>query len=78
MKLMANALLFIGICISAGVAVFITSMVLYLLKEAKWESELKRYKANEDGSVTDKHGFRITKPSDLLKELQGFEEKIAK
>ena len=76
MKLMINGLLFVGLCITAAVAVFVTFMVLYLLKEAKWESELKRYKSNEDGSVTDKNGFRITKPSDLLKELQGIEEKI--
>lgn len=78
MKLMINGLLFVGLCITAGVAVFVTSMVLYLLKEAKWESELKRYKANDDGTVTDKNGFRITKPSDLLKELQGIEERIVK
>ena len=78
MKLMINGLLFVGLCITAAVAVFVTSMVLYLLKEAKWESELKRYKANDDGSVTDKNGFRITKPGDLLRELQGIEERIAK
>ena len=78
MKLMINGLLFVGLCITAAVAVFVTSMVLYLLKEAKWESNLKRFKARDDGTVLDPYGFVIEKPSDLLKQLQGIEERIAK
>ena len=78
MKLIINALLFMGFCAVIIVSVFVTVMSIYLFKQAKWESELKRFKENEDGTVTDKNGFRITKPSDLLKELQGIEERIAK
>ena len=78
MKLIVNALLFMGFCAIVIVSVFVTVMSIYLLKQAKWESELKRFKENEDGTVTDKHGFIIAKPSDLLKELQGIEERIAK
>ena len=75
---MINLLLFTGLCITSAVAVFVTAMVLYLLKEAKWESNLKRFKVRDDGTVLDPYGFVIEKPSDLLKELQGIEERIAK
>ena len=73
---MINLLLFTGLCIASAVAVFVTAMVLYLLKEAKWESNLKRFTARDDGTVLDPYGFIIEKPSDLLKQLQGIEEEI--
>ena len=74
MKLMINGLLFVGLCITAGVAVFVTSMVLYLLKEAKWESNLKRYTIDGD-SVINPYGYEIN-ARQLLEELMDIEERI--
>ena len=71
-----NLLLFTGLCIASAVAVFVTAMVLYLLKEAKWESNLKRYTIDGD-SVINPQGFEIN-ARQLLEELQGIEERIAK
>lgn len=58
--------------------VSITSvMVIYVLKQARWESNLKRYKKGQLG-VYNAQGHLITTPEELLDELQGIEQRIAK
>ena len=73
---MINLLLFTGLCITSAVAVFVTAMVLYLLKEAKWESNLNHYSIKE-GRVINPQGFEVN-AVELLQELLQIEERIAK
>lgn len=63
--------------VAIGVFCIMSTMVIYVLKQARWDANLKRYKV--DGTdVINRQGVRISTPSELLKELQGIEERIAK
>ena len=54
------------------------AMTVYVLKQIKWESELKRYKRGALGGVINRQGHQIFTATELLDELMGIEEKIAK
>ena len=72
-KALAVILWAIAICTVSIVAI----MVVYVLKQARWEANLKRYRIGQLG-VINPQGHMITTPEELLKELQGIEERIAK
>ena len=62
--------------IAVGTITIVTVMVIYVLKQAKWESELKRYRVFGD-NVINGQGHIIEHPAELLEELQGIEKRIA-
>lgn len=57
---------------------FALFMFLYMKKQIKWESTLKNYTISALGYVQNPQGFLLTTPKELLEELQGVEERIAK
>lgn len=74
---LVKALAVIGWAVAFGVVVFISIMSVYLFKQARWESNLKRYRKDPRG-VINGQGHLITTPGELLDELIGIEERIAK
>lgn len=76
MKLLIDALALIGFAVGIGVTIFVTIMALYMFKQAKWETNLKHYTI-KDNKVYDPQGFEVN-AVELLKELKGIEERIAK
>ena len=67
-----------GICMLIPCFAFVITLSLYMFKQVKWESNLKRYKISALGYVQNPQGFLLTTPKELLEELQGYEEKITK
>ena len=67
----------IGWIIVITASMFSAFLFMYMAKQVRWESEIKNYKKNEDGSVTNRQGMRIN-ASQLVDELIGVEERIAK
>ena len=67
-----------GICMLIPCIAFVITLSLYMFKQVKWESNLKRYKISALGYVQNPQGFLLTTPKELLEELQGYEEKITK
>ena len=67
-----------GICMLIPCIAFAITLSLYMFKQVKWESNLKRYKISALGYVQNPQGFVLTTPKELLEELQGYEEKITK
>ena len=78
MRLMVNALLFVGMSVLMIIALFVATMTIYLIKQARWETNLKRYKIGSMGNVINPQGFELTTPAELLDELIGIEKRIAK
>ena len=76
MKLLVDALALIGFAVGIGVTIFVTIMALYLIKQARWEANLKHYTIKND-KVYDPQGFEVN-AVELLKELKMIEERIAK
>ena len=76
MKLLVDALGWIAVLVAIGVSIFVTIMALYLIKQARWEANLSRYTIDGD-SVINPYGFEIN-ARQLLEELKGIEERIAK
>ena len=67
-----------GVCMLIPCFAFAVTLSLYMVKQVKWESNLKRYKISALGYVQNPQGFLITTPKELLEELQGVEERITK
>lgn len=76
MKLLVDALAWIGVIVAIGVTIFVTIMTFYLIKQARWETNLKHYTIKND-KVYDPQGFEVN-AVELLKELKSIEESIAK
>lgn len=72
-----KALAVIMWAIAIGTVTLMSIMIAYVLKQAKWESELKRYTKGQLG-VYDRQGHLIETPQELLDQLQGVEQRIAK
>ena len=70
---MIEALKMLGITILVSCSVFIAGMTIFIVKQMKWESNLKNYKAKDNGYVVNPYGFLLTTPKQLLDELQGKE-----
>ena len=77
MKGLILILKIIGWIIVITTSMFSAFLFLYMSKQVHWETEVKNYKKNDDGSVTNRQGMRIN-ASQLLDELMGIEERIAK
>ena len=67
-----------GVCALTMCSVTCISMTVYVLKQIKWESDLKKYKRGALGGVINRQGHQIFTATELLDELMGIEEKIAK
>ena len=67
----------IGWCIVIPAVAFAAVLTLYMLKQIRWETNLKRYRKGQLG-VYNPQGVLITTPEELLDELKGIEESIAK
>ena len=76
MKTLVEALGWIAVLVAIGVGVFVAVMSIYLIKNARWEANLSRYTIDGD-SVINPYGFEIN-ARQLLEELKGIEERIAK
>ena len=76
MKLLVDALGWIAVLVAIGVGVFVAVMFIYLIKNARWETNLKHYTIKND-KVYNPQGFEVNAVK-LLKELKGIEERIAK
>ena len=69
----ALAISMLAMCI-----VFCWCATVFVLKWSKWESVLKMYTVYDDGTVTDRQGFRLTSARQMLEELMHYEEGIVK
>ena len=78
MKLLVDVLAWIAVLVAIGVSIFVTIMALYLIKQARWEANLNRYKASAFGRVINPQGVELLDAVSLLEELKGIEERIAK
>ena len=78
MKSLLTILKLFGVCMLIPCFAFAVTLSLYMVKQVKWESNLKHYRKGALGSVINPQGFTLSHASELLDELQGFEEKIAK
>ena len=77
MKQIVNALAVIAWCVAMGFCGFVIAMSIYIFKQARWDANLKRYRFMSP-RVINPQGHIIETPEELLKELQGVEERIAK
>lgn len=73
---MITALKLFGISALTATSVVAISMAVYVLKQVKWESDLKRYRKGALGGVINKQGHQIFTAEELLDELMGIEERI--
>ena len=67
-----------GICMLIPCFAFVVTLSLFMFKQIKWDTNLKHYKISALGYVQNPQGFLLTTPKELLEELQGVEERIAK
>lgn len=78
MKILSALLQFLIGSIFIMCSCFAWSMVAYIIKYIKWDKQLKRYKVKPTGEVVNPQGFVLVNPKQLLDELRGIEERIAK
>ena len=77
MKILVKGLSVIVWTVAGGTVTLMSIMVLYVLTQARWEANLKQYRKGQFG-VYDRHGHLIETPGELLDQLMGIEERIAK
>ena len=78
MKTLVDALGYLAVMVAVIVTLFVVVMSIYLIKNARWEANLNRYKASAFGHVINPQGVELLDAVSLLEELKGIEERIAK
>ena len=82
MKWIVGALAVISVCVAFLVGVLTTTMAIYLIKNAKWESALRKYRIDRQTSVVYKPSaygeVRFKYAGELMEDLRGVEKRIAK